>query len=403
MRKDEVIKWTEYVDENGETVSIHNDEIALPDIDRNEVLFGDKDVGVAEEDGYQPPPWQKFHTKVDNGMIMSMLKVFRYTHLTEVQEMIISRMPIQKNLLVRSKTGTGKTIAFLVPAVQRHIDHMNKVVQGEKIQDYAKVNIGTLIISPTRELASQIAAEARRLTYGVKPSSVKTQVLVGGESKYGQMKRIASERNDIWVATPGRLLDYLQNEAHIVKPMLENLQTLILDETDSLLEMGFRHDIEEILRELGSTEKQRLTMMFSATISNDVKSIAKRATGKTLEFLNTVKPTDLDVHQKVKQTYIVQPMKNHIKTLLSLLITEQLRQPEGKVIVFFNTTKQVQLYAGLFRILRKLYPNEHFQQFEIHSRKSQDQRSKVNKAFRTANVGSVLFTSDVSCALSRFT
>jgi ATP-dependent RNA helicase MSS116, mitochondrial len=353
----------------------------------------DVDVKTDDTTGYKPTTWLSYKGKIDDGFLDSMKTVFRYRNLTEVQNTIISKMPIERDLLVRSKTGTGKTIAFLVPAVQRYLDYLrdNKL----NPRTYPKTHCGILIVSPTRELAMQIAAEARRLIFNIEPNGMKVQVLVGGDPKRNQIRRMDRERNDIIVATPGRLLDFLHTEPGI-KDMLLSIRTLVLDETDSLLEMGFRSEMEELSRELKETEANRLTMMFSATVSPEVKALANRYVGNGVEFINTVKDTDVDVHMLINQTYIVHDMSDHLKIILSLIITEQMQKPNGKVIVFMNTTKQVQLYTLMFRYLRKLYFNLHFQQFEIHSKKDQAVRSKVSQAFRTANVGSVLFTSDVS-------
>ena len=367
----------------------------LPDFDPNEVKVNEKDVEVKADavSGYEPVQWKAYADKLEPGILESMKKIFRYQHLTEVQNTIISRMPLEKDLLVRSKTGTGKTLAFLIPAIQRFTDYTKE--NNFDPRKYAKTRAGTLILSPTRELASQIASEARRILYSIGPGQPKVQVLVGGDPKKIQQKLMLRERNDIIVATPGRLLDYLETD-EFVPALLSNIRTLILDETDSLLDMGFRKEISSILDLLKDTEKERLNMMFSATISREVKDLAAQTSPHGIEYVNTVRSTDLDVHQLVNQTYIVRPMVEHVKVLLSLINSEQLKNPVGKVIVFFNTTKQVQLYTLMFRILRRLYSNPHFQQFEIHSKKDQEVRSKVNKAFRSANVGSVLFTSDVS-------
>ena len=384
-----------FVDEDGNTMQLQDDIENLPEYDRENVVMNETEAEVKDDQvtGYKPTRWLEYRGKIDDGFLEAMKTVFRYANLTEVQNTIISRMPLERDLLVRSKTGTGKTIAFLVPAIQRHIDHMKE--NNLNMRTYPKNNTGVLIISPTRELAMQIASEARRLIYPIEPSGMKVHCLVGGESKRLQIRLMDRERNDIIVATPGRLLDFLGSEPG-VKDLLMSIKTLVLDETDSLLDMGFRRDVAEIMNELKDTEKDRLTMMFSATISPDVRDLAKKTVKHDVEFINTVKKDDLDVHQTVKQTYIVHDMGEHLKIVLSLIITEQLKRPEGKVIVFFNTTKQVQLYTLMFRYLRRLYYNPHFQQFEIHSRKQQDTRAKVTQAFRTAKVGSVLFTSDVS-------
>ena len=343
--------------------------------------------------GYKPVHWLAYKGKIDDGFIEAMKHTFRYSHLTEIQNALLSKVPLEKDFLVRSKTGTGKTIAFLIPAVQRHIDHMKEAGLNPRV--YTKTNTGVLIVTPTRELAIQVGGEARRLIHLLQPSGMKVQVLVGGDSKREQIKRMDRERNDIIVATPGRLIDFMETEPG-VNNLLMSIRTLIFDEVDTLLDMGFRSDVEKILRLLQPTENQRRNIMFSATLSSDIKRLAERELNHDVEFINTVKHDDLDVHQKVGQKYILRDMGDRLKLVLSLIIKEQLEKPNGKIIVFFNTTKEVQLYTLFFRYLRRLYANPHFQQFEIHSKKSQDIRTKVNNAFRTANVGSVLFTSDVS-------
>ena len=389
---------TSFINEEGEREELPDDVAKLPEYDyeqTGDVLRSRTETEIKQESGsdYKPVRWLDYKGKIDDGFLLSMKNVFRFSHLTEVQHKILSLMPIEQDLLVRSKTGTGKTIGFLIPAVQRHIDYMRENSLKERV--YPKTNCGVLIVSPTRELAMQIAQEARRLVFDIEPHGMKCQVLVGGDPKRTQIRRMDRERNDIIVATPGRLLDFLQTEAG-VREMMMSIRTLILDEMDNLLDMGFKTKIEEILWELKGTEMNRLNLMFSATISPEVRKVARRVVKHDVNFVNMVNPNDLDVHQTVKQTYVVSEMGEHLKIILSLIIAEQMKRPEGKVIVFFNTTKQVQLYTLLFRFLRRLYYNPHFQQFEIHSKKQQDARAKVTQAFRTANVGSVLFTSDVS-------
>ena len=389
---------TSFINEEGQREELQDDITKLPayDYDQPEqVRVNETETEIKQQEGseYQPVRWLDYKGKIDDGFLNSLKSVFRFSHLTEVQNRILSLMPIQKDILVRSKTGTGKTLGFLIPAIQRHIDYMRENKLNEKT--YPKTHSGVLIVSPTRELAMQIAQEARRLVFGVEPSGMKVQVLVGGDNKRSQIRRMDRERNDIIVATPGRLLDFLTSEPG-VREMLLNIKTLILDEMDNLLDMGFKRDIERLLWEIKSTDQDRLNMMFSATISKEVTEVARKAVHHDVQFINLVNPNDLDVHQTVRQTYIVREMGEHLKIILSLIISEQLKRPDGKIIVFFNTTKQVQMYTVLFRFLRRLYYNPHFQQFEIHSKKSQDTRGKVTQAFRTANVGSVLFTSDVS-------
>jgi ATP-dependent RNA helicase MSS116, mitochondrial len=389
------IDVTRYTDEQGNQVELKDDMAEIADFDPEELEISKTEATVGENEfsGYKPVHWLNYKGKIDDGFIESMKSVFQYAHLTEVQDALVSRVPLQNDLLVRSKTGTGKTLAFLIPAIQRHIDHMKTENLNPRM--YPKTHAGTLIVTPTRELAIQIANEARRLIFPIQPSGMKVQVLVGGDSKREQIRRMDRERNDILIGTPGRLLDFLKTEPGINDVMM-SIRTLIFDEADNLLDMGFRKDMELLLSYLEPTDKQRRNMMFSATISSEIQRFAEKALNHDVEFINTVKAEDLDVHQKVQQTYILRDAGDRLKVVLSLIIKEQLEKPGGKVIVFFNTTKEVQLYTLLFRYLRRLYANPHFQQFEIHSKKTQEQRTKVNHAFRTANVGSVLFTTDVS-------
>lgn len=348
---------------------------------------------LKETESYKPVHWLEYRSKLDPGFLESMKTIFKYKHLTEVQNAIISKMPLQKDILVRSKTGTGKTLGFLIPAIQRHIDYMSENKLSAK--QYPKTHTGVLVVVPTRELGQQITMEARRLIHTVLPLGMKCQTLIGGDSKRLQIRRMDRERNDIIVGTPGRLLDFFESEPG-VRDMMMSAKTLILDEVDVLLDMGFQQDLQNIIEYLKEGSASRLNMMFSATIDEKVKKIAEGIMHPGFEYLSTVKSTDSDVQDIIQQTYIIQDMNDHLKILLSLIITEQMKRPKGKIIVFFNTTRQVQLYITMFRILRRLYFDEHFQQFDIHSRMAQDKRSKVSHAFRTANVGSVLFTSDVS-------
>ncbi|CCG82261.1 CYT-19 DEAD-box protein [Taphrina deformans PYCC 5710] len=321
-----------------------------------------------------------------------MHKIFKYQRVSKVQAAILDLMPIQQDLLVRSKTGTGKTLGFLVPALQRALERFESLgLQAQSLKTYANRNASTLIISPTRELANQISTEARRLMTAPGPG-MKALCVVGGDSKRDQISLMRRQRNDFVVATPGRLLDLLENTEEF-SDMVKNIHTLVLDEADTLLEMGFRSELEKILKYL---PEKRQTYMFSATVSRDIQRIARNYLDRDHKFLNTVSKDEQDSHQLIKQEYIVRPLNEHMKVVLSLIITQQLKNPNVKIIVFLQTTKMTMLYASVFKTLRRLYPNPAFQQFDIHAQRSQDSRTKVSQAFRTANAGSVLFTTDVS-------
>jgi ATP-dependent RNA helicase MSS116 len=139
--------------------------------------------------------------------------------------------------LAQAKTGTGKTLAFLIPAIESLI--RLQAQQGNR-QLPAK-NISVLILSPTRELATQIAAEAETL---LRHHPFRVQCVYGGTNINGETKRLQSARADILVATPGRLLDHLQNGP--VRSMVSALTTVILDEADRLLDQGFARELRAI-------------------------------------------------------------------------------------------------------------------------------------------------------------
>lgn len=338
------------------------------------------------------PAWKDYADRLDPAILQSMKTVFRYERVTKVQQTILDMMPIQQDLLIRSKTGTGKTLAFLVPALQRAFERFKeKEMRPAELKTFANRNASVLIISPTRELANQIATEARRLVT-IPGSNMKALCVVGGDSKRDQLKLMRRERNDFVVGTPGRLLDLLETEPDFAS-IISGVKTLVLDEADTLLELGFRKELQTII---DFVPKDRQTYMFSATVSRDIQSIARLYLGRNHKFINTVSKDDQDSHQLIKQEYIVRPLEEHLKTVLSLIITNQLKDPNCKIIVFLQTTKMTMLYAQLFKILRRLYPNPAFQQFDIHAQRSQDSRTKVSTAFRSAGSGSVLFTTDVS-------
>ena len=352
----------------------------------------EEDAVEAETVEVKAPTWNSFQGKLNPLILETMQKTFKYERLSKVQEEIISRMPLKTDILVRSKTGTGKTLAFLVPALQRTLDHFEKLgLEDGALRRYANKNASVFIITPTRELANQIATEIRRLVT-VKGSNMKALCLVGGDSKREQLKLMRRERNDFIVGTPGRLVDMMTNDPDF-RDLVKGVHTLVLDEADTLLEMNFKVELDTLVNAL---PERRQTYMFSATVSRDIQRIVRRYLMSDHEFINTVSATESDVHPHVKQKYMIRDASEHLRVVLSLIISRQLLDKNSKVIVFLPTTKMTILYAQVFKVLRRLYPNEAFQQFDIHSARTQDSRSKMAKLFREAGAGSVLFTTDVS-------
>lgn len=306
----------------------------------------------------------------------ALKKIFRYDTMSAVQEAVLTRLPNQDDMFVKAKTGTGKTLAFLIAAIETAVRNQKdlKHFDGTSI----------MIISPTRELANQIADEAQKL---VSFYPFKVHCLVGGDSKRRQINQIERNRCDIVVATPGRLYDMLTSVPRF-KKMCQNLKVLVLDEADQLLDMGFKRDLQNILGEL--PDENRQTMLFSATISPEIrKNLGDFALNSNYQLIDTVGENEVNTHMHVKQSAIVAPYHQQFALIQDHLQHNQAAQA-GKVIVFLPTTKATMLYAQLYK---RLIPDRPV--FELHSKKGQDQRAKIADRFRKSR-GGILFTSDVS-------
>lgn len=307
----------------------------------------------------------------------SLDKIFKYKDMSVVQEAVLRRLPNENDMFVKAKTGTGKTLAFLIAALET-------VLKGKSPKDL-KYFDGTsiMIISPTRELAKQIATEAEKLT---KFLPFQVHCLVGGDSKSGQINKIERGRCDIIVATPGRLHDMLSSVRHL-KKACQSLQVLVLDEADQLLDMGFKDELKRILAMI---PEKRQTMLFSATISNDIKkNLGDFALSPKYDLIDTVGENDINTHLHVKQSALVAPYENQLQLVQNLLANYHASR-SGKVIVFLPTTKQTKIYAHL---LTYLIPNRIVH--ELHSGKDQRQRARISDRFRKSN-NDILVTSDVS-------
>ena len=299
--------------------------------------------------------------------------VMRYSNLSVVQEASLPTILNGVDVLVKAKTGTGKTLGFLIPSVELLI----------KKRSPSRDAVQCLILSPTRELAQQIATEAESLlTFH---NGMKVVTVVGG-TNINQDKKRLNGKVDILVATPGRLKDHLQNTDRFSERCRENISFLIFDEADQLLDMGFKPDIDAILKHVPPKD-HRQTLLFSATVPPSVQEIAKNALRKGFEFIDTVGEDSEQTHLHVHQELVVTNMEDQTSAILSILRRE-MQVPNYKIIVFFTTARLTGYMATLFQ---KMQMNV----LEIHSRKSQAQRTKTADIFRD-NSNVILFSSDVS-------
>lgn len=292
----------------------------------------------------------------------------------------VSTLPVLlsgRDCLAKAKTGTGKTLAFLIPSIER-------MLQAPPAR--ADKPISTLILSPTRELAMQIAKEAELLLHFA--PAMKTLCLVGGTNMKKDVRLLNEGAVAILVASPGRLLDHLENTPGISE-RLRLTQTVILDEADNLLDMGFKPTIDKIFQHLPPRDA-RQTLLFSATVPPAVQQVAKHVLQPGYEVVDTVgsEVAGSQTHVHVKQEVATVSMDDMIPAVVSVLQREINRGGNYKVIVFFSTARVTGYMAALFEQLQCPV-------MEIHSRKSQSARIKTSEQFRDATKA-IMFSSDVS-------
>lgn len=295
--------------------------------------------------------------------------------MTKVQEATLSACLEGMDALVKARTGTGKSAAFLLPAIETVL----KASNSKNAQRVPPIDV--LILCPTRELASQIAAEANvLLKYH---ESIGVQTLVGGTRFKEDQKRLESNPCQIIVATPGRLLDHIENKSGF-STRLMGLKMLILDEADHLLDLGFRKDIEKLVDCL---PRKRQSLLFSATVPKEVRRVSQLVLKREHGYVDTV-GLGLETNPKVKQFYLVAPHEHHFQLVHHLLTSHISEVPDYKVIVFCTTAMMTSLMFSLFREMKMNVR-------EIHSRKPQLYRTRISDEFKeTKRV--ILITSDVS-------
>ena len=318
--------------------------------------------------------------------------------------MIDEQLILTSCSVAQARTGTGKTLGFLIPTIQNILRRNPDLAVRKRYSRARASDIRAIIISPTRELAEQIAVEAGKLCVA---TDLRVQVAVGGNSKRAMLAKTQYEGCHLLVATPGRLTDLLSDEYSGVRA--PNLTTLVLDEADRLLDDGFSKDIEEILHLLPNrNEVDRQTLLFSATIPKEVMYLVRRTLKPNFHFVQTVKEGDLATHEKVPQKIAVVPgLENYMPTLLELCKRLLAQAAEGtakpfKALVYFSATTQVELAYRIFDNLRGedggqwgKHPLHPADVSVMHGQLTQMERTRISERFRKAE-SAILFSSDVT-------
>ncbi|KAK4487328.1 hypothetical protein RD792_006059, partial [Penstemon davidsonii] len=299
-----------------------------------------------------------------------------YLQMTMVQEATLSACLEGKDALVKARAGTGKSVAFLLPAIETVL----KASSDGKVKRVPPIYV--LILCPTRELASQISAEANSLLKH--HNGIGVQTLIGGTRFKVDERRLETDPCQIVVATPGRLLDHIENKSGISKRLM-GLQMLVLDEADHLLDLGFRKDMEKIIDCL---PRKRQSLLFSATIPKEVRRISQLVLEREYAYIDTLGIGCLETHAKVKQFYLVVPHDQHFEIVHHLLKSHISHVLEYKVIVFCATSMMTSLMCSLFREMK-------LNVREIHSEKPPLYRTRISNEFKESK-GLILITSDAS-------
>ena len=272
--------------------------------------------------------------------IMEIITRLDFKNATPIQHKAIPIALEKKDFIGIAQTGTGKTMAFVIPTVQN-------LIQGRSL---------ALILVPTRELALQVAQSVAKIA---RPYGMKHAVLIGGAPVKTQWKALSLQPR-ILIATPGRFIDLMQQR----KIQMKKMGILVLDEADRMLDMGFAPQIDKILQ---SMPAQRQTMLFSATMPSSIVSIARAYMTSPVQV--EIAPPGTSAEDVSHELFIVPREKKRD------LLEELLKKYRGSILLFCRTK------IGTQRIARVLRAMGH-RAAEIHSERSLSQRKEAMDGFR---------------------
>ena len=293
-----------------------------------------------------------------NPSLLRAINDLNYTHPTAIQKKAIPLVLNKCDVLASAQTGTGKTAAFALPILH----HLVQERRGNKIK--------ALIVTPTRELAIQIG---ENFTDYSKYTSIRNTVIFGGVKQGSQTNQLA-KGTDVLIATPGRLLDLIE-QGFI---SLKEINYFVLDEADRMLDMGFIHDIRKLLNQL---PKERQSLFFSATLPKNIIDLSSQILKQPKKIsVNPVSSTA----DTIKQYIYFTNKSNKKDLLLHILKDEKINQ-----LLLFSRTKH-----GADRIVRNLR-KKNIQASAIHGNKTQNQRQKALQLFKDSKIR-ILVATDIA-------
>lgn len=305
---------------------------------------------------------EKFSELALNAKTIRAIDEMKFEKMTEIQRRAIPPLLAGRDVLGAAKTGSGKTIAFLIPAIEMLSSLKFKPRNGT----------GVIVVSPTRELALQIFGVARELmahhsqTYGI---------VIGGANRRAEAEKLAKGVN-LLIATPGRLLDHLQNTQGFV---FKNLKALVIDEADRILEIGFEDEMRQIVKILPKEERQ--TMLFSATQTTKVEDLARISLRPGPLYINVDNAKEHSTVEGLEQGYVVCDSDKRFLLLFSFLK----RNLKKKIIVFFSSCACVKYHAELLNYID-------LPVLDLHGKQKQQKRTNTFFEFCNAKQGTLICT-----------
>ncbi len=293
---------------------------------------------------------------------MEAIEEMKFSTMTEIQQRGIPPLLAGRDVLGAAKTGSGKTLAFLIPAVEMLSALRFKPRNGT----------GVIVVSPTRELALQIFGVARELmahhsqTYGI---------VIGGANRRAEVEKLTKGVN-LLIATPGRLLDHLQNTQGFV---FKNVKALVIDEADRILEVGFEDEMRQIIKILPKEERQ--TMLFSATQTTKVEDLARISLRPGPLYINVDHQKEHSTVAGLEQGYVICDSDKRFLLLFSFLK----RNLKKKIIVFFSSCNCVKYHAELLNYID-------LPVLDLHGKQKQQKRTNTFFEFCNATQGTLVCT-----------
>jgi len=292
---------------------------------------------------------------------LKAIKEMGYTHMTEIQAQSIPPLLEGRDILAAARTGSGKTLGFLIPAIELIY----------KLKFMPRNGTGVMILSPTRELAMQTFGVLREL---IQFHSHTFGLIMGGADRKTEAAKLSKGVN-ILVATPGRLLDHMQNCPDF---LFKNVQCLVIDEADRILDIGFEEEMKQIIRLL---PKKRQTMMFSATQTRKTEDLARISLKGEPLYVGVDDKESEATSSALEQGFVVSPADKRFLLLFTFLKKNR----KKKVMVFLSSCMSVKFYYELLNYVDLPCTC-------IHGKQKQSKRTETFFKFCNATEGTLLCT-----------